>query len=139
MGAVCPLPHRLSAFPLRATREGGTRPRPRLPRPLRRRHCHQLFARLLLQVRVQWNALGLTARLLDDIGVWNPGAQRMDTLKPNCPANWVCTGSGLPIIKFQIRERGTGEDSLGGLEIVRGPGYQRTTVTGKEGEVVCKN
>lgn len=58
MGAAGALSCRLSALSLRAACEGGARPGPELPRALRCGHRHQLFARLLLQVRVGVKGLG---------------------------------------------------------------------------------
>lgn len=55
--------------------------------------CSRVFSS---RCACKWNALGSTAMLPDDLGVWNPGAQGMDTWKLNCPANGVCTGAGLP-------------------------------------------
>lgn len=51
MGAAGAVPRGSGALSLRAAREGGARPGPGLPRALRRGRGHQLFARLLLQVR----------------------------------------------------------------------------------------
>lgn len=53
VGAARALPRGLRTLSLRAAREGGARPGPGLPRALRRGHRHQLFARLLFQVRAR--------------------------------------------------------------------------------------
>lgn len=56
--AVRALPRRLRALTVRASREGGARPRRGLPRALRRGHLHQLFTRLLLSVRAEMESMG---------------------------------------------------------------------------------
>lgn len=77
MGAARAVPGGFSALSLRAAREGGARPRPGLPRALRRGHRHQLFARFLLQVRAGVEGLsGWAARLGSQVarGFWGLGS-----------------------------------------------------------------
>lgn len=92
VGAAGALPRGLSALALRAAREGGARPGPGLPRPLRRGHRHQLFARLLLQVRVGVEGLGHRAGVHGgQVARWF-WSRCMGTgcSRGHCPANRVC-------------------------------------------------